>query len=70
MTTSREALEVVRDSLAAVNAALCAAIGPRAVPLFGDAIGLLAVPVPELGLGRRPAPVPPAGARRARSTTG
>ncbi len=48
--TSPQALEVVRDSFAAVNAALCETIGPRAVPLFGDRIGLAAQHVPELGL--------------------
>jgi acetylglutamate kinase len=48
--TSAAALEIVRASLCAVNATLCAAIGERAVPLFGDAIGLKATPVPELGL--------------------
>lgn len=48
--TNGAALEVVRASLAAVNAAVCAAIGPLAVPLFGDEIGLAAVQVPELGL--------------------
>lgn len=47
--TSAEGIEVVRESLAEVNAALCAAIGPRAVGLMGDEIGLLAAPVPELG---------------------
>ncbi|HET7571597.1 MAG TPA: hypothetical protein VFJ77_02895 [Gaiellaceae bacterium] len=48
--TTPEALEVVRESLAAVNAAVCAAIGPDASGLAGDEIGLLAEPVPELGL--------------------
>lgn len=48
--TTPEALEVVRESFAAVNAAVCAAIGPDAAPLDGDEIGLLADPVPELGL--------------------
>lgn len=48
--TSSAALEVVRESLAQVNAALCAAIGPLAVGLMGDEIGLLAVQLPELGL--------------------
>jgi acetylglutamate kinase len=48
--TSAAALEVVRDSLAAVNDALCAAIGPRAIGLFGDRIGLKATPAPGLGL--------------------
>ncbi len=47
--TSAAALEVVRASLAAVNAALCAALGPAALPLFGDEIGLVARHVPELG---------------------
>jgi acetylglutamate kinase len=48
--TTPAGLELVRASLAAVNAALCEAIGERAVPLFGDEIGLQAEPVPELGL--------------------
>jgi acetylglutamate kinase len=48
--TSPAALMLVRRSLVAVNAALCAAIGPRAVGLLGDEIGLEADPVPELGL--------------------
>ena len=38
--TTPEALEVVRDSFAAVNAELCRTIGPDAVPLAGDEIGL------------------------------
>ena len=48
--TSDAALEVVRDSLAGVNEAVCAAIGPRAVGLFGDEIGLQATPAAGLGL--------------------
>jgi acetylglutamate kinase len=48
--TSRAGLEVVRESLAAVNAELCAAIGPLAVGLHGDEAGLRATPVPALGL--------------------
>jgi len=48
--TTPAGLELVRASLAAVNAALCEAIGERAVPLFGDEIGLQANPVPALGL--------------------
>lgn len=48
--TTAEVLEVVRGALAGVNAAVCAAIGPDAVPLFGDAIGLRAVQVETLGL--------------------
>jgi acetylglutamate kinase len=59
--TTAEALEVVRESFAHVNAALCAAIGPSAVPLMGDEIGLRATPVPELGLVGDPIPsAPPA----------
>jgi acetylglutamate kinase len=48
--TTAAGLEVVRDALAALNAELCAAIGPRALGLVGDEIGLRAVQVPELGL--------------------
>lgn len=48
--TSSAALEVVRSSFAAVNADVCAAIGPLAVSLFGDEIGLAAVQMPALGL--------------------
>jgi acetylglutamate kinase len=48
--TTREGIAIVRSSLAAVNEALCAAIGERAVPFFGDEIGLQATQVPELGL--------------------
>ncbi|HLX32127.1 MAG TPA: hypothetical protein VKR79_05085 [Gaiellaceae bacterium] len=48
--TTPEVLEIVRESFAAVNAQVCAAIGPRALPLYGEEIGLLAEPQPELGL--------------------
>ena len=48
--TTEAALEVVRESLAEVNAALCAAIGPRAVGFMGDEIGLEATQVSKLGL--------------------
>jgi len=58
--TSAEGIVIVRSSLAAVNAALCAAIGERAVPLFGDEIGLAAIQVPELGLIGDPVPSRPA----------
>lgn len=58
--TTPEALDVVRDSLAAVNAALCAAIGPRAIGLMGDALGLEATQVPRLGLVGDPLPSRPA----------
>ena len=57
--TSREALEVVRESLAEVNATLCAAIGEPAVPLFGDEIGLHAMQVPMLGMVGDPIPCAP-----------
>jgi acetylglutamate kinase len=59
--TTAEVLEVVRESLAAVNAAVCAAIGPDALPLAGDEIGLEAALVPELGfVGRAVPSAPPA----------
>ena len=48
--TTEAALEVVRESLAEVNAALCAAIGPRAAGFMGDEIGLEATQVSKLGL--------------------
>jgi acetylglutamate kinase len=54
--TSDEALEVVRQSMAVVNAALCEALGPPATGLMGDAIGLRARLVP--GLGRVGDPIP------------
>lgn len=57
--TTAEGIEVVRESLAEVNAALCAAIGPRAVGLMGDEIGLRAVRVPALGLVGDPLPSRP-----------
>ena len=58
--TSAAALAIVRGSFAAVNAAVCAAIGPRAVPLFGDEIGFEAVQIPELGQVGSPLPSAPA----------
>jgi acetylglutamate kinase len=58
--TTPEVLEIVRESFAAVNAAVCAAIGERAVPFFGDEIGLAARRVPELGLVGNPLPCAPA----------
>ena len=57
--TTPEVLEVVRESFAAVSAAVCAAIGPDSVPLAGDEIGLEAEQVPELGLVGRPLPCAP-----------
>jgi acetylglutamate kinase len=59
--TSLEALEVVRESMAAVNEALCLALGPRARGLMGDEIGLEAELVHELGRVGDPIPsAPPA----------
>lgn len=59
--TTAEGLEVVRESFAAVNAAVCAAIGPDAMSLAGDEVGLEAEQVLELGLVGQPVPsCPPA----------
>ena len=58
--TSKEALEVVRESLVEVNATLCEAIGELALPLFGDEIGIHAQQVPTLGLVGDPLPCAPA----------
>jgi len=59
--TTAPVLEIVCESLAAVNAAVCAAIGPRAVPLSGDEIGLEATHVAGLGHVGDPIPsAPPA----------
>jgi acetylglutamate kinase len=58
--TTPKTLAVVRDCMRAVNETLCAAIGPRAVGLFGDEIGLQARHVPELGLVGEPLPCAPA----------
>jgi acetylglutamate kinase len=57
--TSPEALVVVKESMAAVNAALCSALGPQAVGLMGDEIGLQATLVPELGRVGDPLPTRP-----------
>jgi acetylglutamate kinase len=57
--TDAAALEVVREALLAVNEALCAALGARAVGLAGDEIGLRAVQLPELGFVGRPLPSRP-----------
>lgn len=59
--TTSAALEVVREAFADVNGELCAAIGPGAVALYGDEIGLYAHRVPALGLVGDPVPsAPPA----------
>ncbi len=57
--TTPEALEVVRESFASVNASVCAAVGALALPLAGDEIGLEAERLPELGLVGRPLPSAP-----------
>jgi acetylglutamate kinase len=57
--TTADVLAVVRASLVGVNADVCAAIGPDAVPLFGDEIGLGAVQVESLGLVGHPIPSAP-----------
>ena len=54
--TTPEGMEVVRASLRAVNQELWHALGHRAVPYFGDDIGLHATQVPELGLVGEPVP--------------
>jgi acetylglutamate kinase len=53
-------MAVVRESLAAVNAALCEALGARAIGLMGDEVGLRARRLPELGLVGEPEPAAPA----------
>jgi acetylglutamate kinase len=57
--TSRGALDVVRESLIAVNTELCAALGDVAVQVIGDSAGMLAVPVPPLGWVGDPLPCRP-----------
>ena len=56
--TDAAALDVVRESLAGVNKALCEALGPRALPLPDGVLD--AVPVPGLGLVGDPQPSAPA----------
>jgi acetylglutamate kinase len=58
--TTPEVLAVVRESLAAVNAEICTALGPEALGLMGDEIGLMAEPVTALGLVGDPVPCAPA----------
>jgi acetylglutamate kinase len=57
--TTKAGLAVVRSSFAAVNRALCTALGTRAVGLFGDEIGLHAVQFPALGYVGDPLPSRP-----------
>jgi acetylglutamate kinase len=57
--TTPEVLAIVEESFVAVSGAVCAAIGPRAVPLNGAEIGLAARQVPKLGLVGDPLPCAP-----------
>ena len=57
--TSPAALAVVRDVLARVNGELCAALGPVAIGLMGDEIGLAARRVSTLGCVGDPIPTRP-----------
>ncbi len=54
--TDPATLAVVRASLVAVGAELTAALGPAAVHLVGDEIGLRATPLVDLGLVGEPLP--------------
>ena len=58
--TDPATLAVVRASLVAVGAEVSAALGPTALPLIGDEIGLRARHLPELGLVGEPLPCRPA----------
>ncbi len=58
--TTKAGLEVVRESMAEVNAKVCAAIGALRVPMFGDEIGIHATQVATLGLVGDPIPCAPA----------
>lgn len=57
--TSEAAMAVVRSTLVAVGAEVTAALGPRALHLVGDEIGLRARRVSELGLVGEPLPSRP-----------
>ena len=57
--TDAAALAVVRESLVAVGVEVSAAIGPAAIPLVGDDIGLEARRLPALGLVGDPVPCRP-----------
>ncbi|MGH3111628.1 MAG: acetylglutamate kinase [Gaiellaceae bacterium] len=63
--TSEAALAVVRASLREVGKALAHEIGPAALPLMGDEIGLEANRLPELGYVGEPLPSRPAAVERA-----
>ena len=57
--TTAETLAVVREALEQMNSDLVEALGPSAVGLMGDEIGLEAEQVPELGLVGTPLPSAP-----------
>lgn len=57
--TDAPTLEVVRASLVDVGRRLVSELGPIAVHLIGDDIGLVAEPLPELGLVGSPLPTRP-----------
>ncbi len=57
--TDARTLAVVTESLAAVRAEVSAALGPTAIQLSGDEIGLVAEPIPGLGLVGTPVPCRP-----------
>jgi acetylglutamate kinase len=57
--TSEQALAIVRESLCELGLELAAEIGPAALPLMGDEIGLEARLVPKLGLVGEPLPSRP-----------
>jgi acetylglutamate kinase len=63
--TSPATIAVVRESLVAVGAELSAALGPAALPLVGDEIGLEARPLLELGLVGEPLPCRPSAIEEA-----
>jgi acetylglutamate kinase len=63
--TGPAAIWVVRDALARVNRDLCEALGPRAIGLMGDEIGVEAQRVPGLGLVGSPLPCRPAAVEEA-----
>lgn len=63
--TTPEVLDVVRESFASVNEAVVAAIGPRALGLMGDEVGLPAVRVEALGLVGDPLDAAPAAIEEA-----
>ncbi len=54
--TDSATLAVVREALVSVGAELSATLGPAAVQLLGDELGLVATPLPELGLVGEPVP--------------